>query len=118
VLLVMAVRHGITWWSSNDRLLRAALAALVLAYGTLAFQRLDVWRDDLVFWEDTARKSPNIYKTRLNLGISYEMNGRLEEAEREYLASLALRPTDDARYALGMVRAKLEYARQQRAPGK
>lgn len=115
VLLLMAVRLGMSRMTPSRKWLRVAFAAFVLSYGVLAFQRLDVWRDDLVFWEDAAKKSPNIWKTRLNLGISYEMDGRLAEAEREYLVSLSLYPTDNARYALGMVRAKMDYERQ-RAP--
>ena len=113
VLLLMAVRSGMGWMTQNQKWLRVAFAVFVLTYGILAFQRLDVWHDDLEFWEDTAKKSPNIWKTRLNRGISYEMHGRLEEAEREILISLLLYPTDNARYSLGIVNAKLEYARRQ-----
>ncbi|HLC18167.1 MAG TPA: hypothetical protein VJM57_04035, partial [Thermodesulfobacteriota bacterium] len=84
----------------------AAVAAVVAFYGALASNRLEVWRDDLVFWRDTARKSPGLYKARLNLGYAYEVKGFYAEAEGEYLAAIAIDPTPEAVSNLNMVRVK------------
>lgn len=86
--------------------LAAAVAAVVVLAG-LAHARLDVWRSDLALWEDTVRRSPGLYKPHLNLGIAYGNAGRYAEAERELLRSLAIRPTDKARYHLELVRYKM-----------
>ncbi|MBI5587008.1 MAG: tetratricopeptide repeat protein [Deltaproteobacteria bacterium] len=89
----------------------AVLAAIVIFYSAVSFNRLDVWRDELAFWEDTAKQSPGQFKARLNLGYAYEMKGRYEEAEREYLAAIAIYPAQEAMENLEMVRAKRRFSR-------
>lgn len=89
--------------------LRPAFPVLAALLAVMSFGRLDVWRNELVFWEDTVRKSPNLFKPHLNLGVTYEKAGRLDEAEREYRASLAIHSTEQARYNLGMVLMKKQY---------
>ncbi len=84
----------------------AAIFAVAVFYGVTAFNRLDVWHDELVFWEDTAAKSPNQYKARLNLGYVYEIRGRYIEAEREYMAAVKIYPGEGALENLKMVRIK------------
>lgn len=74
----------------------AVCAVLVLGYAAAAWDRTEVWRDEVTFWEDTVRKSPSQYKPRLNLGTAYERRGRLEEAEASYRAALAIWPQGDA----------------------
>ncbi len=114
VLLALGFRELRTSWPDWSRKAAApVLSALVLVLIIAAFTRLDVWRNDLTFWEDTARKSPGLYKPHLNLGAAYEQDGRLDEAEREYLQSIEIRPTDAARYNLAMIQAKREYVKQQ-----
>ena len=93
----------------SRRALGAIAAAAVVVLAVFSFMRLEVWRNDLVLWQDTVQKSPNLYKPRLNLGIAYDMAGKYIEAEQELLASLAIRPTEKARYHLAMVRVKMEY---------
>ena len=94
----------------------AAAAAAVVFYSAVSFSRLDVWRNDLVFWEDTAKKSPGQFKARLNLGYAYEMAGRFDEAEREYLAAVAIYPAPEAVSNLEMIREKKRLLRKPPAP--
>ncbi len=96
-------------WSPGQRrrALAAAGAMLVAAYAGVAFLRMEVWRDELTFWEDTVEKSPGMYKAHLNLGVAYETNGRLTEAEREYLAAERIFPSPDVVENLQMLRAKM-----------
>ena len=81
-------------------------AAAIIALGAAAFVRMDVWKNEVVFWEDTVRKSPGQDKAHLNLGYAYEMKGRFEEAEREYLAALSIYQSQEALSNLEMVRLK------------
>lgn len=111
VLLGVAAGRLVQQQGISGRATNAVAAAAAVVLAVMAFNRLEVWRNDLVFWEDTARSSPGLYKPRLNLGIAYDMAGRYADAERELLASLAIRPTEKARYNLAVVRAKLEYER-------
>lgn len=78
----------------------------VIALGAAAFVRMDVWKNEVAFWEDTVRKSPGQDKAHLNLGYAYEMKGRYEEAEREYLAALSIYQSQEAMSNLEMVRLK------------
>jgi len=88
----------------------AVAVAVVLFYSAVSYNRLDVWKNDLVFWEDTAAKSPGQFKARLNLGYAYEMAGRYDEAEREYLAAVAIYPAQEAISNLEMLRAKKRFS--------
>lgn len=81
---------------------------ILLFYSIVSYERLDVWKNELTFWEDTVAKSPNQYSAHLNLGTIYEVSGRLIEAEREYHKAIAIYPSDDAFYNLKMVRAKIQ----------
>ena len=96
-------------WSParRNRVLASAGAALAAIYAGVAFLRMDVWRNELTFWEDAAAKSPGMYKTRLNLGVAYETDGRLVEAEREYLAAERIFASPNVRENLQMLRARM-----------
>jgi len=86
--------------------LTLAAVLLIVAYGMAAYHRVDVWRNELTFWEDTAAKSPNMYKARLNLGVAYDNAGRLDEAEREYRAALRIYDGPEVRLNLALLRSK------------
>lgn len=87
--------------------------AAVIALGAAAFVRMDVWENEVAFWEDTVKKSPNQDKAHLNLGYAYEMKGRFEEAEKEYLAALNIYQSQEALSNLEMVRLKKASKRPQ-----
>ncbi|MBI2401072.1 MAG: tetratricopeptide repeat protein, partial [Deltaproteobacteria bacterium] len=78
--------------------------AAVIALGAAAFVRMDVWKNEVAFWEDTVKKSPGQDKAHLNLGYAYEMKGRFDEAEKEYLAALSIYQSQEAMSNLEMVR--------------
>jgi tetratricopeptide (TPR) repeat protein len=78
-------------WPGWARVAPAAALALVLAVpGSLAtWERSQVWRNDLAFWSDTARKAPEQGLPHLHLGMTYAERDRLEEAEEQYRKALA-----------------------------
>lgn len=84
----------------------AISACVVIALGAAAFVRMDVWKDEVAFWEDTARKSPGQDKAHLNLGYAYEMKGRFDEAEKAYQEAARINPSQEALSNLEMVRLK------------
>lgn len=88
----------------------AAALAVIVFYSAVSFSRLDVWRNELVFWEDAARKSPGQFKAHMNLGYAYEMAGRYDEAEQEYLAAIAIYPAQEAVSNLEMLKAKKRFS--------
>lgn len=102
----------------RQTVLALAAAAIIAAYGIAAYQRVDVWRNELTFWQDTAAKSPNMYKARLNLGVAFHNAQRLGEAEREYLAALRIHNGPEVRMNLALLRGKrrLDRADPAKAP--
>lgn len=87
----------------------AAATGIILFYGIVSFERLDVWKDELTFWQDVVAKSPNQDRGHLNLACGYEIKGRLIEAEQEYLKAIAIYPSEAALYNLKIVRAKIQF---------
>lgn len=81
-------------------------ACVLIAFGAASFIRMDVWKDEVAFWEDTAKKSPGQDKAHLNLGYAYEMKGRFDEAEKAYETAISIYPSQEAISNLEMVRLK------------
>ena len=67
-------------------------AALLLSFA--AYKRNGIWKDGLQLWKDVVRKSVGKDRSRSNLGLAYYNQGRLDEAVKEYLAALRLKPDD------------------------
>ena len=65
-------------------------AALLLSFA--AYKRNGIWKDGLQLWKDVVRKSVGKDRSRSNLGLAYYNQGRLDEAVKEYLAALRLKP--------------------------
>ncbi len=110
-MLITRISGELANWTKGMTVKRAfgygAIAVVAAFYGITAFNRLDVWHDELVFWEDTVKKSPNQFKPRVNLGYAYEMRGSYIEAEREYEAAERIYPGDEGVLEnLRMVRIK------------
>ncbi len=69
-----------------------AILGLLGAAGVAARERAGLYRNDLTLFRATARVSPDAEIARNNLGMALYNRGRLDEAEREYKAALALSP--------------------------
>ncbi len=74
---------------------RIASTVIFLLFTMVSYERLEVWRNAVSFWEDTEAKSPNQFRVHMNLGIAYEFDGRNVDAEREYRTALAISPGDE-----------------------
>jgi len=58
----------------------ALLMLLVIVYSSIAFQRNNVWQDDLALWQATVNDSPHSSKAHTNLALELAKKGRLREA--------------------------------------
>lgn len=83
--------------------LHAAVCLILVSYGIVSYNRLDVWRNERVFWEDTVKKSPTLYVPHFHLGFVYEKEGLLDKAEREYREAAAIYPTEQVLLQLRIV---------------
>lgn len=77
---------------------RAAGAVLVcvlaMLYAARTITRNADWKDQLTLFSVTSVTSPSSAKVRYNLGVALEDAGRPEEALREYLAAVSIKPLD------------------------
>lgn len=74
----------------RGRVVALALAALVLAVGTIL--RNQDYRSEAALWSDTARQSPGSARAWNNLGYSLQLEGKEDEAAAAYRRALALDP--------------------------
>lgn len=82
----------------------AVLAILCCILTVATIQRNRIWNDDLLLWEDTARKSPNKARVLANLTAAYLDAKRPREAAPMILRTLELAPgLTDPLINLGMV---------------
>lgn len=84
-----------------------AVAALCVAFGVRTFERNFVWKDDASLFSSMIRADPGNVIGRGDLAITYEKQGDLESAAREFRAALVSEPGDsDARTDLGVIYAE------------
>ena len=79
---------------SAARVLPAALAALVVAWGAVVVDRNRDWRDEETLFRHTVRWNPPTARVWFNLGNLALRRGHLEEAADRYRAALAREPRD------------------------
>lgn len=70
------------------------LASVLALFSSVTFERNKVWHDEFSLWSATARDEPDCARARYNFGIALARRGRLADAEREFLASLAINPPE------------------------
>lgn len=68
------------------------LMAAILGLTVATFLRNSVWRDQVVFWQDVADKSPVKTRPHTHLGNAYLRRGLIDEAIREFRTVLSLNP--------------------------
>jgi Tfp pilus assembly protein PilF len=68
----------------------ALFIPVAMLAGMESAQRSDVWANDLTFWSDVAAQTPNHSMPRRELANAYMKRQKLDEAEKELQAALAL----------------------------
>jgi tetratricopeptide (TPR) repeat protein len=77
---------------------RAKAAALcvaivvIMVYAVWTYQRNSTWSDKVTLWGDCVVKSPKKPRSRLNLAMALESQGRLDEAMSQYHEALRINP--------------------------
>ena len=66
--------------------------AFILLFSGAAYARNSLWKDEVKIWADTVNKSPKKARPHHNLGLAYYKTHRLDEALREYLVALSIKP--------------------------
>jgi len=76
-----------------------AAAAISVFYIHLTIERNKDWKDEITFFKETLKYSPNNPKLHLNFGNTYSEMGMQEEAVKEYKKAIELRPDDAVAHA-------------------
>jgi Flp pilus assembly protein TadD len=78
----------------DRRALAAGIVAAAVLLGTGTRRRNEVYRSEIAFWEDVARKAPHNGRAFNNLGYAYALAARNDDAEEALRRAMALDPTD------------------------
>ena len=89
--------------SQGKMIVSVLFLMICVLYSTITFSRNYDWKDDITFWTDTSRKSPDEPLPHYNLGNALERQGRLDEAIQQYKRAIVLKPASVAYKALGHV---------------
>ena len=60
----------------------------------LTLQRNPLWQDDLLIWQDAAQKSPQMFRTQMNLGKAFKDRGKIDESINAYKKAAAIDPLE------------------------
>jgi len=86
-----------------------ATVVLIMLLGGISFVHASVYRNDIVFWQNAVRYSPDSYFAHSMLGQRYASRDLWAQAEKELLTSKELNPRDPyVRHDLGLVKYNLK----------
>jgi len=75
-----------------------ALAAVLVVFSVLTYQRNQFWADSVALWKDAAEKSPDKSRPHFQLAYAYYSDGRCLDALKEYQRTSELDKDDDRLY--------------------
>jgi len=79
-------------WDKFKYALFAFFALLIVINAVLAYQRNEVWKDDISLWSDAASKSPNKERPYLNRGYAYGNRKQWDSAIADFTKVNEIRP--------------------------
>ncbi|MCA9400318.1 MAG: tetratricopeptide repeat protein [Candidatus Omnitrophica bacterium] len=82
---------------------RAAAMAAVMLLGFLTYQRNQLWRNPVLLWEDSLKKSPDNFRALSNLGTLYAQKGDFQKAKKLLGRSIKIKASPGAYIALGNI---------------
>jgi protein O-mannosyl-transferase len=72
----------------NYKVFWIIVLSVFVVFAVLTFERLKVWENDIVLWEDTVRKNPTSIAAHINYGRALLEGKEQEKAKRELLIAL------------------------------
>jgi tetratricopeptide (TPR) repeat protein len=85
---------GLSRVAWRRRTVLAILTGIVVVLGAATIRRNTVYANEIVFWEDVARRTPANGRALNNLGYAYVLAGRRADAESAFRQALSLDPSD------------------------
>ena len=78
--------------ASRPKVGATVLAITIPALALATFERNKVWAGSETLWHDAERKSPQLARPHLNLGVAFQAARRYDEAVAEYEHALSVNP--------------------------
>lgn len=75
-----------------EKIMVITLALLIFIFSGLTYARNAVWNDEIGFWRDVAKKSPEKVRPHYELANAYRIRGLMNRAMEEYEITLRLKP--------------------------
>ncbi|MBI5756474.1 MAG: tetratricopeptide repeat protein [Nitrospirae bacterium] len=72
----------------------SVIGLILILYSIGVWDRNRVWGSEVTLWQDAIRKSPSSYGPHFGMGSAYQRQGRLDQAEVEYLRALEIEDKD------------------------
>lgn len=93
---------------ASGRILAAAAATIVIAFGASLFHVESYWHDEVALFGTCVEMAPRSTLCHDRLGLALKSRGDKEDAEREFLIAQEIEPEDGANlYNLGLVHAEM-----------
>ncbi|VAX10390.1 hypothetical protein MNBD_GAMMA26-169 [hydrothermal vent metagenome] len=110
VRLAAAIKKHIPPHIAFSELIFSSIIVFILtaSFSALTYYRSDIWRNEIVFWEDTMSKSPLLALTHANLGMAYENDMQLKRALIQYNNASRIEPSKSNITKLRRVEKKLK----------
>jgi tetratricopeptide (TPR) repeat protein len=104
--LFAMVCWGVSEWAETKKISMAGLAvsalAVIAALGVLTYRQIGYWRNSETLWSYTLQvTSVRSYKAHFNLAVTYDGEGRYDEAVQQFRQAIDPRD-DDPRIHLGL----------------
>ena len=92
--ILIAVTAALGRLKVNRKWLGMGLGAAVVVLAFLTYQRNELWASDIGIWEDAAVHSPGKQRVHFQLGHTYFVNGRCNDAVTQYAQAAQLQKPD------------------------
>jgi tetratricopeptide (TPR) repeat protein len=80
---------------SVNKMQTPTLVLIILVMSVAAYERNNVWANELTLWKDAAGKSPEKHRPQYNIARAYYAEGMLKEAIHHYETALKITLSDE-----------------------
>lgn len=95
IFLIEPFRSSTSQWiTSRWKLSFLPVAGVFVLFSVLAFNYSGFYKDKIAFWQKAVADSPETPRSHSGLGTVYILDGKIEEAEKEFTKALELNPNE------------------------
>jgi protein O-mannosyl-transferase len=80
-------------WKQPAKIVVAVCGLIIVIFSGATYFRNNIWRTEVMLWEDVARKSPMKARSYNGLGLAYQKEGRIDEAIESLARAVAINPS-------------------------